>query len=57
MSRLAQLKNAAPWMTSAIARSSSPAERSSRTFTAVKAVGVSVSATDASMVARHCGSS
>src|SRR5262249_33875419 len=49
--RLAQLKKAAAWMTSEIARSSSPARRSRSTCAGPNALGVAVSATEAATMA------
>src|SRR5262245_21255495 len=51
MSRLAQLKNAAAWITSEIARSSRPARRRRSTCSGPKAIGVAVSATEAATMA------
>src|SRR5262249_52473782 len=49
--RFAQLKNAAAWMTSAIARSSSPERRRRSTCSGPNATGVAVSATAAATIA------
>ncbi len=50
--RLAQLKKAAAWMTSAIARSSSPARRRRSTCSGPNALGVAVSADEVKKLER-----
>src|SRR3954452_16588390 len=51
ISRLAQLKNAAAWITSAIARSSRPARRRRSTCCGPNVIGVMLSATEAATMA------
>ena len=56
ISRFAQLKKAAPWITSAMARSSRPTSRSRWICSAPKLIGVVVSAVEAAMMAFQRGS-